>query len=252
MPRTDKYYVGPKLLADIRETISRVAGMTQGAGGNEAATRLQTLHNQPLVRRGTFNGLWQAADYMPAGSTPYQRPTSVVVTMLGTTQTVSVANYVNWAWTPDTATCLYVSVGGTPTLISGPSPLMRGTFTGSWSKGDGNAKAVTVQVAGGTATVNVTNYTEAFLNPDGVSTTPYGVVFGDAGGKLTVTAIEQDTCRFSIGGTPVNLIPGFVPGEIQLLGHSANPDTASSQCVLLEWYSVTQCGTATFGTMFGP
>lgn len=33
MPRTEKYFIGPQLLADVRDTIGRVAGMPDHTGG---------------------------------------------------------------------------------------------------------------------------------------------------------------------------------------------------------------------------
>lgn len=60
MPRTEKYFVGPALLSDIRKTITRVAGMPDSAnapGFRTAATE--------MPRRGgggfricTFTGAW--------------------------------------------------------------------------------------------------------------------------------------------------------------------------------------------------
>jgi hypothetical protein len=47
MPRTEKYFIGPGLLSDIRQTITRVAGMPDKTSG--VATRV--VH-QEIPRRG--------------------------------------------------------------------------------------------------------------------------------------------------------------------------------------------------------
>jgi hypothetical protein len=62
MPRTEKYFIGPGLLSDIRQTITRVAGMPDKTSG--VATRV--VH-QEIPRGGgggfkaalvTFTGTW--------------------------------------------------------------------------------------------------------------------------------------------------------------------------------------------------
>ena len=61
MPRTEKYFVGPKLLSDIRDTITRVAGMPDSSSGAAIRSALQEM-----PRRGgaggfricTFTGAW--------------------------------------------------------------------------------------------------------------------------------------------------------------------------------------------------
>lgn len=43
MPQSEKYFVGPRLLGDIRETITRVAGVPYSSSGRKDAVRLQEL-----------------------------------------------------------------------------------------------------------------------------------------------------------------------------------------------------------------
>lgn len=41
MARTEKYFVGPQLLGEIRDTISRVAGLPRSTNGPQSPVRLQ-------------------------------------------------------------------------------------------------------------------------------------------------------------------------------------------------------------------
>lgn len=43
MPRAEKYFVGPRLLGQIRDTIARVAGSPYRTGTDEQPTRLQVI-----------------------------------------------------------------------------------------------------------------------------------------------------------------------------------------------------------------
>lgn len=43
MPRTEKYFIGPQLLGDIRQTVSRVSAMPQGSRIGKIPTRLQDM-----------------------------------------------------------------------------------------------------------------------------------------------------------------------------------------------------------------
>lgn len=52
MAKTEKYFVGPTLLGEIRETITRVAGMPDRTSGVSLPVRLQEL-----PRRGGGGGL---------------------------------------------------------------------------------------------------------------------------------------------------------------------------------------------------
>lgn len=65
MPRTEKYFVGPRLLGQIRETIARVAGSPYQADGDEQPTRLQTI--PPAAASGLKYVSW-ASDW-PATTT---------------------------------------------------------------------------------------------------------------------------------------------------------------------------------------
>lgn len=83
MANTEKYYVGPKLLGEIREVISRVNGMPDRTSGVAMPVRLQQLQRPPgtLLRRGTFtHASWAVGSTMQ-------------VTVHGSTNTTSVTNY---------------------------------------------------------------------------------------------------------------------------------------------------------------
>jgi len=43
MPRNEKYFIGPQLLGDIRQTVNRVSAMPQGSRIGKIPTRLQDL-----------------------------------------------------------------------------------------------------------------------------------------------------------------------------------------------------------------
>jgi hypothetical protein len=83
MPRTEKYFIGPGLLSDIRQTITRVAGMPDKTSGVKTQVAHQEMPRPRAagLKRGTFT----AAEWA-VGAT-------MVVTVLGETNTVSVTNY---------------------------------------------------------------------------------------------------------------------------------------------------------------
>lgn len=118
--------------------------------------------------------------------------------------------------------------------------LSRGTFTHSvWAVGE----TMQVTVEGSTNTVSVTNYCVPVKGQTN-ATQSLTVIYGSVMGTVTAVEIEQPTCTMSIGGLDVTELPGFDATVIQLLGHAAG-DTGSTACLGLQWYSVTQCGTAT-------
>lgn len=171
MPRTEKYFVGPRLLDDIRQVITRVNGQPDKTSGPH------------------FNAVHQEMQ-RPAGDR-----------------------------------------------------LQRGTFTHAvWAIG--STMRVTIQ--GGTNTVSVTNYCTPVKGQTN-ATQALNVVFGRVMGTVTAVEIQQPTCTLSVGGLDLTQLPGFIAGNIQLLGHAefSTAATASSSCFGLRWYSVTQCGTAT-------
>ena len=59
MQRTEKYYIGPRLLGDIRRVVGQVESQTIGSAVTRIPTRLQEMQ-QPSqgLRRATFNGAW--------------------------------------------------------------------------------------------------------------------------------------------------------------------------------------------------
>lgn len=118
--------------------------------------------------------------------------------------------------------------------------LSRGTFTGAlWTVGG----TMTVQLLGETNTISVTNYCTPVRGQTNATQT-LNVIYGDIQGTVTAVEVQQPTCTLSVGGLDLTEIPGFVGGEIQLLGHAAD-ESESGECHGLRWYSVTQCGTAT-------
>lgn len=60
MAKTEKYFIGPTLLGEIRDTITRVAGMPDKTSGVSQAVRLQELQRPAAgrVRICTFTGSW--------------------------------------------------------------------------------------------------------------------------------------------------------------------------------------------------
>ena len=66
MPRTEKYFIGPQLLGDIRQTVNRVAGMPQGSRIGKIPTRLQEMRPP-----GSGGEMWvgKTSSTWPKGST---------------------------------------------------------------------------------------------------------------------------------------------------------------------------------------
>ena len=117
--------------------------------------------------------------------------------------------------------------------------LSRGTFTAAlWTIGG----TVAVQFLGETNTISVTNYCTP-IRGQGNSTQSLNVIYGDIQGTMTAVEIQQPTCTMAIGGLDLTELPGYDSDVIQLLGHARDTDTTA--CLGLQWYSVTQCGTAT-------
>lgn len=82
MPRTEKYFVGPQLLGEIRETITRVAGMPYRTSGVSLPVRLQETPRPASaggLRLVTFTGAWN-------------KNATKTVTFSGTTATATALN----------------------------------------------------------------------------------------------------------------------------------------------------------------
>lgn len=59
MAKQERYLIGPSLLSDIRETITRVDAIAPKTSGARQDVRLQELHSRPKVFRiATFTGTW--------------------------------------------------------------------------------------------------------------------------------------------------------------------------------------------------
>jgi hypothetical protein len=134
MPRSEKYFIGPQLLGDIRRVVGRVESEPYRVNGVTQDVRLQDMPRAggALLRRGTFTqSSWNTAQ-------------SVTVTVVGATNTVSVFNY-GLPVTRTTAetqslSVLYGSVGGTLVATEIQQPygfgLCRlGKTTAQWTKG---------------------------------------------------------------------------------------------------------------------
>jgi hypothetical protein len=117
--------------------------------------------------------------------------------------------------------------------------LRLGTFTGNWQTGEWK----TVTLSGSTNTASVYNWCNPAI---GASTSNTNcsryVIFGSVRGTSSAVEIQLQqtcsTCRMSLGSLDLASLPGFVSGEIQMLGHNS-----TGPC--LQWYSVANCGTAT-------
>lgn len=119
---------------------------------------------------------------------------------------------------------------------SSPYKLSVATFTGSWATGTWK----TVTLYGSTNTASVYNWCNAAEGGG-------HVVFGKASGTnsaVEITMAATATCRLTLGGVDLTMLPGFDASVIQLLGHGAQ-NTASTCSGGLQWYSISTCGTAT-------
>lgn len=128
-----------------------------------------------------------------------------------------------------------------------PPPLQLGTFTGNWQ----TAQWKTVTLHGSTQTASVYNWCNPALGGSTSSTTDSRyVIFGKVRGTHSAIEIQmrsestQCTATMVLGSVDLQALPGFVAGEIQLLGHGVI-NTASTCSGGLQWYSITTCGTAT-------
>ncbi len=137
-----------------------------------------------------------------------------------------------------------------------PFALKLATFTGEWQTGTYK----TVTLSGSTQTASVYNW----CNPApldakdtaNTSATRY-VIFGKVGGthsaveiQLRTTATEC-TATMMLGAVDLTKLPNYVAGDIQLLGHAAGSTTGDTSCTAqasLQWYSITNCSTATAAT----
>jgi hypothetical protein len=87
MPRTEKYFIGPQLLGDIRRVVGRVDAEPIRSGVSGIPTRLQDMPRRgggaaAKVKLGTFSGAW------PVGTEK-----EVSLYHSGETSTVTVTNF---------------------------------------------------------------------------------------------------------------------------------------------------------------
>ena len=123
MPRSEKYFIGPQLLGDIRQTVSRVAAMPQGSRIGKIPTRLQDTMRRSgtILRRGTFTAAsWSIGE-------------TAVVTVIGETNTVSVTNYcipvAGETNATQTLNVIYGNILGTATAVEIQQPTSTSTCT---------------------------------------------------------------------------------------------------------------------------
>jgi len=82
MAKTEKYFVGPQLLGEIRQTITRVAGMPDRASAGTIPVRLQEL-----PRRGSGSSV-RLVSFVP----PWSKGQEKTVTFIETTATATAMN----------------------------------------------------------------------------------------------------------------------------------------------------------------
>lgn len=124
---------------------------------------------------------------------------------------------------------------------AGTYRLRLGTFTGNWE----TAQWKTVTLTGTTNTVSVYNWCNPALGADTSSTTERRyVIFGKVAGTNSAVEIQmrrtQCTATLTLGTVDLSKLPGYIAGEIQLLGHGT-ASTASTCSGGLQWYSITTC-----------
>lgn len=132
-----------------------------------------------------------------------------------------------------------------PRSGGGGSALKLGRFTGDWQ----TATFTTVTLHGSTITASVYNWCNPALGGDTASTTKSRyVIFGSVKGTQSAVEIQMRTTECSstltLGDVDLRTVPGFVAGQIQLLGHEALSE-GSTCSGGLQWYSITTCSTAT-------
>lgn len=113
MAKQERYFIGPSLLSDIRDTITRVDAIAPKTSGAAQPVRLQELQRpaSPL-RIGTFTGSWHTGTWK-------------TVTLTGTTQTAEVYNWCNTSIGADNDTCceqivVFGKAGGTASVVEIP------------------------------------------------------------------------------------------------------------------------------------
>lgn len=113
MPRTEKYFIGPQLLGEIRETITRVAGMPDRTRLAEIPVRLQEL-----PRRGGGSSV-RLVSFVP----PWSKGHEKTITFIETTATATAMNvFGTVVGGCGTAHAAVFSQGGTWFLLAAECP----------------------------------------------------------------------------------------------------------------------------------
>ena len=140
MPRTEKYFIGPQLLGDIRRVVGRVEAEPYRVNGVTQDVRLQDMPRPSAsLRVGTYTGSWAVGQ-------------TARVTLVNTTQTISVTNYcvdaIRAGNTSAPYTVVFAAIQGTQTAVEVQADgiFKVGTFSGSWAIGA--TKAVSLDTGG--------------------------------------------------------------------------------------------------------
>ena len=114
MAKTEKYFVGPQLLGEIRQTITRVAGMPYRTSGVSLPVRLQELPRQAGsgMKICKFMGAWAINTYKDVRPIP---PNTAVTVQ---TQVYSAKNLFTDISQCGERYCAISSYGGTWFLIA--------------------------------------------------------------------------------------------------------------------------------------
>lgn len=111
MAGTERYFIGPKLLGEIRETVSRVAGTPDQVSGASQPIRLQEL-----PRRGGGGGGFRIATF--TGAWPIGSSRVVTYKYVQPATTVTATNLFADITGCDTRDCAIASEGGTWFLVA--------------------------------------------------------------------------------------------------------------------------------------
>jgi|688.fasta_scaffold717056_1 hypothetical protein len=135
-------------------------------------------------------------------------------------------------------------------LESGGKAFRLGTFTGEWQLNQ--YKTVTFHNVTSTpntaSVINLCNPSVGFSTAN--TSESRFVIFGRVKYTTDFVAVEiqqvgtQCSSSLTLGSVDLSTLPGFDSGVIQILGHGT-VGTASTCRPVLQWYSITTCGTAT-------
>jgi len=198
MPRTEKYFIGPQLLGDIRRVVGRVDAEPIGSETTRLATRLQDIPGRGGagggIRIGTFTGGWSKDEYK-------------TVTVSGSTDTVSVLNVTLPLdidpQSPNTAarSVLYSRVNGTFHAVE----IEQGGLCGMWQDYLVEVSVSGCQATGAKAIVRQVNIGGAEEPAWGSGTGPISLIELTSGGSgYAKRGRQQPTVGVSAASTNVS------------------------------------------------